>query len=101
MRVRIQLFARARDLAGAEWIELEFAEAATIGDLRQVLGRRFPALETLVARSAIALDEEFAEDSESIHEQSKLALLPPVSGGTRSCSLARPAQPVPGFTLRE
>ncbi len=87
MRVRVQLFARARDLAGAEWIELGLAEAATIGDLRQALGRRLPALETLVARSAIALDEEFAEDSESIHEQSKLALLPPVSGGAASFRL--------------
>ena len=81
MIVRLQLFARARDLASVEWVDLELGETTTVGDLRKALARRYPALETLVARSAIALDEEFAEDSEPIHEQSKLALLPPVSGG--------------------
>lgn len=81
MMVRIQLFARARDLAGAEWVTLELAEPATVGNVRLVLVQAFPALGNLAARSAIALNEEFADDSQEIDARSKLALLPPVSGG--------------------
>jgi molybdopterin converting factor subunit 1 len=81
MMIRIQLFARARDLAGADWVTLEVPASCTVGDLRRLLVERHPALETLTARSAIALNEEFAGDSQTIDESSKLALLPPVSGG--------------------
>jgi molybdopterin converting factor subunit 1 len=84
MNIRIQLFARARDLAGGEWVSLELGEPATVGDLRQALAHHYPVLKALVARSAIALNEEFAEDSEPVVEGSKLALLPPVSGGAAS-----------------
>lgn len=82
MMVRIQLFARARDLAGGEWVTLELAEPATVGDVRLALAQGFPPLGSLAARSAIALNEEFANDSQEIDARSKLALLPPVSGGT-------------------
>jgi molybdopterin converting factor small subunit len=84
MMVRIQLFARARDLAGAEWVTVELNEPSTVGELRSALFHGFPALKSLAARSAIALDDEFAIDSQSVDERSKLALLPPVSGGATS-----------------
>ena len=81
MMVRIQLFARARDLAGAEWVTLELAEPSTVGDVRLALVQRFPALSALAARSAIACNDEFANDAQPVDARSKLALLPPVSGG--------------------
>jgi molybdopterin converting factor small subunit len=81
MKVRVQLFARARDVVGAEWALVELADSATIADLRLELSRNYPPLESLVSRSAIALNEEFAQDSDAIDAQAKLALLPPVSGG--------------------
>ena len=82
MMIRVQLFARARDLAAAEWVEVELRDSATVGDMRVELGRKFPSLESLLKRSAIALDEEFAEDSQLLDLKSKVALLPPVSGGS-------------------
>lgn len=87
MNVRVQLFARARDLAGAEWVTLELVELATVGDLRRSLTQQLPGLKALIARSAIALNEEFANDSQTIDEHSKLALLPPVSGGAPGSNL--------------
>jgi molybdopterin converting factor subunit 1 len=82
MKIRVQLFARARDLAGAEWVEIELAETATVGDLRQSLGSKFPVLGPLLQRSAIAVDEDFAENSALLFPASKVAILPPVSGGS-------------------
>jgi molybdopterin converting factor small subunit len=82
MIIRIQMFARARDLAGAEWVEVELPTGSTIGQLRRELGRRYPALEPLLRRSAIALNEEFAEETDELPADAKLAMLPPVSGGS-------------------
>jgi sulfur-carrier protein len=81
MKVRVQLFARARDLAGAEWIELELSNSPTIAELRGAIAGQFPPLAPLLARSVIALNEEFANDADPIPEDSRLAVLPPVSGG--------------------
>ncbi|CAN5553665.1 molybdopterin converting factor subunit 1 [soil metagenome] len=82
MIIRVQLFARARDLAGAEWIDIELAVAATVGDLRHALEIKFPTLGALLLRSAIAVDEDFAENSTYLSPGSKVAILPPVSGGS-------------------
>ena len=89
MRFRVQLFARAREVVGAEWANVELAEAATVGDLRLALARDYPALGSLVARSAIALNEELAKDSDAIDANAKLALLPPVSGGALGSFFSR------------
>lgn len=82
MKVRVHLFARLRDLAGAEWIEVELKEAATIADLRRVLAESSSALAPLLSRSAVAMNEDFAEDDQRIPENATLAVLPPVSGGS-------------------
>jgi molybdopterin converting factor subunit 1 len=81
MNVTIDLFARARDLAGAEKLFVELTLGATVADLRRELSRRQPAMAELLRRSAIAVNEEFAEDSLTLPLGARVALLPPVSGG--------------------
>ncbi|MBI3823071.1 MAG: MoaD/ThiS family protein [Planctomycetes bacterium] len=73
------LFARARELIGIE--RLEFEESMTVGELRALLERRFPKVAGLLKKSAIAVDNEFAEDALQIPAGAEVALLPPVSGG--------------------
>jgi molybdopterin converting factor subunit 1 len=82
MMIRVRMFARARDLAGADAVAVELPPGATVADLRAGLGETYPALGPLLARSAMAVDEEFAEDSVVIPAGAELALLPPVSGGS-------------------
>lgn len=81
MIVSIRLFARAKDLAGAEAIFLELQPDATVADLRRLLGLKVPALAGLLARSALAVNDEFAGDSQPVPPDAAIALLPPVSGG--------------------
>ncbi len=81
MIIKVQFFARARELAGMEWAEVEIAEEATVGDLRRQLAQVFPSLASLAERSATSINEEFAEDNVIIPENARVALLPPVSGG--------------------
>jgi molybdopterin converting factor subunit 1 len=81
MRVRVRLFARARDLAGADAVDLDLAAGATAGDLRRWLAEARPALAGLLERSALAVNNEFADDSLTLPHNAEVALLPPVSGG--------------------
>ncbi len=81
MRVTIQLFARARELARRETVTVELPTGATVGQLRQRLAETMPSLEPLLARCRIAVAEEFANESALLSESSEVALIPPVSGG--------------------
>jgi molybdopterin converting factor subunit 1 len=81
MRVRVRLFARAKDLMGASSVTLDLAEGATVGQLRQRLAEEQPALAVLLQRSALAVNDEFAQDETILPPGAEVALLPPVSGG--------------------
>lgn len=77
--MRVLLFARARDLIGAEMIQVD--GVASVGALRQFLMRAYPGAAGLVEKSAVAVNDEFAGDSATIPDDAEVALLPPVSGG--------------------
>jgi molybdopterin converting factor subunit 1 len=81
MIVSVRLFARARDLAGADVVRVELSDGATVADLRRRLAADYPALAGLLERSALAVDSDFAEDSRVLSVNVEVALLPPVSGG--------------------
>jgi molybdopterin converting factor subunit 1 len=81
MLVPVRLFARARDLAGADVLRVELPAGATVADLRRRLAADYPALSALLERSALAVANEFAADSLVLSADAEVALLPPVSGG--------------------
>lgn len=81
MKVTIRFFARAKDIAGADALTLDVPDDADVAALRRVLGERFPAMASLLARSAFAVDNEFADDAQRLTADAEIALLPPVSGG--------------------
>ncbi len=81
MIVRVRLFARAKDIAGADVLSVELPPNAVVADLRCRLVAHLPGLATLLPRSAVAVNEEFAPDEQPLTEGAEVALLPPVSGG--------------------
>jgi molybdopterin synthase catalytic subunit len=93
MIVHVRLFARARDLAGADSVTVELPDGATVADLRRRLAAEHPALAGLLERSALAVENEFAEDLLSLSANAEIALLPPVSGGEgRGHPISNPAE---------
>lgn len=78
---RILLFAAARDHAGADAFGVELPAGATVAALRAELTRRLPAIARLLARSAIAVNHDFADDSRVLAPGDEVAVIPPVSGG--------------------
>ena len=81
MRLKVKLFAKARDLAGSPVALMELPEGATVGRLRDALSGAIPALASLLARSTVAVDGEHAADHVVLTAASEVAVLPPVSGG--------------------
>jgi molybdopterin converting factor subunit 1 len=81
LRLTVLLFAAARDLAGADSLAVDLLPGSRIADLRAVLADRVPALAVLLAKSAVAVNHDFAEDDRVLNEGDEVAVIPPVSGG--------------------
>ena len=81
MMVKIALFASARDIVGAEVLDLNVDETATLEDVKLKLAQQFPELMAIIERSMWAVDHEYVDGSTLLHESAEIGLIPPVSGG--------------------
>lgn len=81
MKARVQMFARAKELAGSQFVEVDLPPGATIGDLRRALADAVPDLAPLLPHVMIVMDLEYASDGMQIEQAAALACIPPVSGG--------------------
>lgn len=79
--IPVRLFARARELAGKKVIGITLAPGSTLGELRARIAAQFPQLKELLAYSALAVDNEWLDDTQTVPPKAEIALLPPVSGG--------------------
>ncbi|MEE3235582.1 MAG: molybdopterin converting factor subunit 1 [Candidatus Latescibacterota bacterium] len=81
MVVRVLFFASAREITGTASIEIDLHDGATVNELREELLKRFPSLEGIEKKFAIALNEEYVVDDSTLGNGDEVALIPPVSGG--------------------
>ena len=81
MQLVIHLFAAARDRAGSPTVVLDLPAAPTVADIRAALLARVSELAGLLAVSRIAVNHDFAEDTDIIPFGAEVAVIPPVSGG--------------------
>lgn len=81
MKLNVQLFAVAREWAGRDQMQLELPTDATVERLRRELERAIAPLAESGGRFRIAVNDEFADDDQQLHENDSIALIPPVSGG--------------------
>ncbi len=81
MTLTVNLFAAIRDFVAADSVAVELPHAATVADLRREFATRFPQARALLARSAIAVNHDFAQDVVVLQPTDEVAVIPPVSGG--------------------
>ncbi len=81
MKIRIKLFAQARQLAGGPELTVEVPSPATAADVRAALAAQHEALAPLAERSMLAIGTEYARADRPVREDDDVALIPPVSGG--------------------
>ncbi len=82
----ILLFGITKDIVGSSSLSMpsssEFGakKNKTVGELKEYLGRTYPALCNL-SSLAVAVNNSYAEDDKIIDNFDQIALIPPVSGG--------------------
>ena len=81
MKVRVKLFAVAKELAGRDEIELELHDGASLADLRAAVEKKSDALRPVLRHAMWAVDGQYASDDVKLTERSEVAIIPPVSGG--------------------
>jgi molybdopterin synthase catalytic subunit/molybdopterin synthase sulfur carrier subunit len=79
--IRVQLFAAARELAGAAEVTVPVDGPITAAELRTRLGAHAPALAALLRYSRLAINAAYANDEDRAAPGDDVALIPPVSGG--------------------
>jgi molybdopterin converting factor subunit 1 len=84
MKAKVRLFARLSELAGTREVDVEVGEGLSTGDVYRALCERFPALRGLNGSLRYAVNGEYAEAEHPVGEGDEIALIPPVSGGSRA-----------------
>ena len=80
MRVRSLFFASYRDLVGAEELELDLAEGATVRQLVDQVRSR-PGADAIPETPVVAVNREYASVETPLREGDEVAFIPPVAGG--------------------
>lgn len=80
--LEVRLFAVAKERVGRTTVVIELPLGACVADLRAEIGRRLPALAPLLPRTMIAVNEEYAADDQILESCARVAVIPPVSGGS-------------------
>ncbi|MBI5902575.1 MAG: MoaD/ThiS family protein [Deltaproteobacteria bacterium] len=81
--ITVRFFAMLKGLAGAEEKAYPVEAPITIGELKELLKRDFPALRPVIdSRSVlVSVNQEFAGRRTLIKDGDEVGLLPPFSGG--------------------
>lgn len=80
MTVSVLFFGVSSDLAGRASAEMELKEQADVTSFKSQLFSEFPGMKNL-SDFAVAVNEAYSNDSDSIKDGDEIAILPPVSGG--------------------
>ena len=85
MSVTVRLFALARQLAGRGEVSIS-SGGAKVADLGDAMGREYPSLGPLLARTMIAVNADYADDELRLPAGAEVAVIPPVSGAGEAIS---------------
>lgn len=80
MQLKILAFGIAKEIVGQFELPVELPEKATVGDLKSFLSSQYPDFQKL-ASLRVALNTEYANDSDALSPNDEIVLIPPVSGG--------------------
>lgn len=81
MKVQVLLFARYREEAGRDRIDLEIPEGGTVERAWEAVTRQFPMLDRYRPFTLFAVRNDYVEADHPLGEGDEICLFPPVSGG--------------------
>ncbi|HET7874809.1 MAG TPA: molybdenum cofactor biosynthesis protein MoaE [Methylomirabilota bacterium] len=86
MKVQVRLFARYREEAGHDRVDVELPEGGTVESAWEAVAHRFPGLRPYRPFTLFALRDDFVEPDHTLGDGDELCLFPPVSGGAGGAS---------------
>ena len=81
MKVRAQFYAQLRDLVGTREMDVDLAEAATVGDLLDQIYAQQPRLRPYDKSILIGAGVEFVDRNYRLKSGDEISIMPPVQGG--------------------
>jgi molybdopterin converting factor small subunit len=81
MRITIECYGASQRWCGAELINLDLRNSATVADALDHLAERYPELAARQETLAVAIGDEIVPPGRLLAEDDRMALIPPVSGG--------------------
>jgi molybdopterin synthase catalytic subunit len=94
MTVIVRLFARYREAAGHDRVDLELGEGATVETAWEAMVRRFPALAPYRDFTLFAVDSDYVSPDRPLASGDELCFFPPVSGGAGDDLVELTARPL-------
>ena len=76
--IRVLLFANLQEEAGTSELQIE-KENITVAELKDVVAKEYNV--PVAASTMVAINEEYANEDDTIRGGDVVALIPPVSGG--------------------
>ncbi len=80
MKINVLLFGISTDLVGANSLEFELPDNASVATFKEIFQKKYSHL-TQLNSYAIAVNESYASNDTSLKANDVLAIIPPVSGG--------------------
>ena len=81
MNVTVRLFARYREAAGHDRVDLDLPAGGTAEVAWEAISHRFPVLGPYRPFTLFALHDDYVQPDQPLREGDELCLFPPVSGG--------------------
>lgn len=81
IQVRVRTFSLLRQVLGTASMTLNLSAGATVGDLIAHLKQEYPAAAPHLARSLVAVNRNYADETQPLAPGDEVAVFPPVSGG--------------------
>jgi len=89
MKVQVRLFARYREAAGRDRVELELPEGGTVEAAWAAVVERYPALLPYRPHTLFAVGRDYVNPEHPLQSGDEVCLFPPVSGGAAGPDLYR------------
>lgn len=81
MNIHIRYFASLREIIGQGEEQLTVQEGKRVGEVKTLLGTRFPKLQPILERSICAVNHSYVSAETMLHEGDELVFIPPMGGG--------------------
>ena len=85
MQIRMRYFASLREITGLHEEALHIEDEASVLDVRGLLLKRYPALESVLERAVCAINHQYVTPETVLQEGDEIVFIPPVGGGREDC----------------